>query len=44
MRSADEAARRAIVTCAPYKLPAEKYGTWRDITIDFDPRNLNQTP
>lgn len=42
MRAAAEAARRAIYTCAPYKLPADKYSTWRDITINFDPRQLNQ--
>ncbi len=42
MRAAAEAARRAIYTCAPYKLPADKYSTWRAITIDFDPRQLNQ--
>ena len=42
MRAAAEAARRAIYTCAPYKLPADKYSTWHDITINFDPRQLNQ--
>lgn len=42
VRAAAEAARRAIYTCAPYKLPADKYGTWRDITIDFDPRKMVQ--
>jgi len=42
MRAAAEAARRAIYTCAPYKLPAEKYGIWRDITVDFDPRKMLQ--
>ncbi len=42
MRAAAEAARRAIYTCAPYKLPADKYSTWRDITINFDPRQLSQ--
>ena len=42
MRAAVEAARRAIYTCAPYKLPADKYTTWRDITIDFDPRKMVQ--
>ena len=42
VRAAAEAARRAIYTCAPYKLPADKYGTWRDITIDFDPRKMLQ--
>lgn len=42
MRAAAEAARRAIYTCAPYKLPADKYSTWRDFTIDFDPRKMFQ--
>ncbi len=42
MRAAAEAARRAIVTCQPYKLPADKYSAWRDITIDFDPRKMVQ--
>jgi outer membrane biosynthesis protein TonB len=37
-RAAAEAARRAIYTCAPYKLPAERYAQWRDITLKFDPR------
>jgi hypothetical protein len=42
MRAAAEAARRAIYTCAPYKLPAEKYSTWRDFTIDFNPSKMAQ--
>jgi hypothetical protein len=42
MRAADEAARRAIMTCQPYRLPAEKYDSWRDITVDFDPRSMTQ--
>jgi len=42
MRAAVDAARRAIYTCAPYKLPADKYSVWRDITIDFDPRKMFQ--
>jgi hypothetical protein len=42
MRAAAEAARRAIYTCAPYKLPADKYSAWRDFTIDFDPRKMLQ--
>jgi outer membrane biosynthesis protein TonB len=39
-RAAAEAARRAIYTCAPYKLPADQYGQWRDITLTFDPRQM----
>lgn len=41
-QAAEDAARRAIVTCAPYKLPADKYTLWRDITIDFDPHQMVQ--
>ena len=36
-----EAAMRAIRQCQPYAmLPAEKFETWRDITINFDPREM----
>jgi outer membrane biosynthesis protein TonB len=42
MRAAADAARRAIMTCQPYKLPGDKYNTWRDVTIDFDPRQMIQ--
>jgi outer membrane biosynthesis protein TonB len=42
MRAAAEAARRAIYTCAPYKLPPDNYKVWRDITVDFDPRKMSQ--
>jgi len=42
MRAAAEAARRAIYTCAPYKLPADKYNVWRDISVAFDPRKMVQ--
>lgn len=40
LRAAQEAARRAIYTCAPYKLPADRYNQWRDITLVFDPRKM----
>jgi outer membrane biosynthesis protein TonB len=39
-RAAAEAARRAIYTCAPYKLPADRYKDWHDITLNFDPRQM----
>ncbi len=42
MRAAAEAARRAIYTCAPYKLPADKYNVWRVINFDFDPSKMVQ--
>lgn len=40
IRAAAEAARRAIYTCAPYKLPADRYSLWRDITMTFDPSKM----
>lgn len=39
-QAAAAAARRAIYTCAPYKLPADRYNQWRDITMTFDPRQM----
>jgi len=33
MRAAAEAARRAIYTCAPYTLPADRYNQWHDVTF-----------
>jgi outer membrane biosynthesis protein TonB len=39
--AATEAARRAIYTCAPYKLPADRYQEWREIKpFNFDPRTM----
>jgi outer membrane biosynthesis protein TonB len=41
VRAAAEAARRAIFTCAPYKLPANRYSQWREINpFIFDPRQM----
>jgi outer membrane biosynthesis protein TonB len=37
-RVAAESALRAVRRCAPYQLPPEKYDTWRDIRVTFDPR------
>jgi hypothetical protein len=31
-----ESAARAITKCAPYKLPVEQYGSWKDVTLYFD--------
>jgi outer membrane biosynthesis protein TonB len=39
-RAAAEAARRAIYTCAPYKLPGDRFSQWHDITLTFDPRQM----
>jgi len=35
--AASDAARRAVIRCQPYNLPPDKYETWRDIHITFDP-------
>ncbi len=40
MRAAAEAARRAIYTCAPYNLPADRYNQWHDVTFTFFPRDM----
>jgi outer membrane biosynthesis protein TonB len=39
-RAAAEAARRAIYSCAPYRLPADRYNLWRDINYHFDPSEM----
>lgn len=40
-RAAADAAERAIYTCAPYKLPADRYAQWREINpMIFDPRQM----
>ena len=40
MQAAAEAARRAIYTCAPYRLPADRYQEWRDTTFTFNPKDM----
>lgn len=40
-RTAAESARRAVLTCAPFKsLPVGKYNSWREITLTFNPREM----
>lgn len=41
-RTAAEAARRAVLNpkCNPIKLPSEKYDFWREIVINFDPKEI----
>ena len=31
---------RAVLRCQPLKLPQEKYNSWRDIEMRFDPRDM----
>lgn len=37
---APETAIRAVRQCAPYNLPPEKYDTWRQVKVTFDPRDM----
>jgi len=39
-RSAAESAVRAVRRCAPYNLPPQKYDSWREINVTFDPREM----
>ncbi len=39
-RAAAEAARRAVIQCAPYSLPADRYDSWQEIVLDFDPSRM----
>jgi len=39
-RAANEAALRAVRKCEPYKLPPEKYASWKEITLNFDPSQM----
>ena len=40
-RAAADSAMRAVHICGPYQLPPEKYATWSEITIEFDPRKMS---
>ena len=37
---AADAARRAVLQCQPYRLPATKYEVWKEVQVTFDPREL----
>jgi hypothetical protein len=38
--AAADSAKRAVLRCQPYDLPAGKYEAWRDINVNFDPREM----
>jgi colicin import membrane protein len=40
-RIAAEAAMRAVRRCQPYTLPAHKYDVWKDVEVNFDPRDMS---
>ena len=39
-QAAADAAVRAVIVCAPFSLPPDKYSAWREITWEFDPRSV----
>jgi outer membrane biosynthesis protein TonB len=41
-RAAAESARRAFFNpaCTPLKLPPDKYATWKDLVVDFSPKDI----
>jgi len=40
-QAASESALRAVRSCAPYNfLPVAKYEAWKDVIVDFDPRDM----
>jgi outer membrane biosynthesis protein TonB len=39
-RVAAESARRAVLQCAPYNLPVEKYEAWAEVLVHFDPSEM----
>ncbi len=39
-RAAADSAIRAVHICGPYNLPPEKYASWNEIVITFDPRQM----
>lgn len=40
IKQAYEAGRRALIRCAPYDLPKEKYAQWKQLEVVFNPRNM----
>lgn len=39
-RVAADAAVRAVLRCQPYQMPQEKYDSWRDVILNFDPSHM----
>lgn len=39
-RTAAESAVRAVQKCAPFNLPSDKYETWAEIVVNFDPSDM----
>jgi len=39
-QAAADSAVRAVYQCQPYELPKAKYALWRDMILNFDPRDM----
>jgi hypothetical protein len=39
-QAAADSAVRAVMLCQPYALPGAKYALWRDMILNFDPREM----
>ncbi|MBC2886918.1 cell envelope integrity protein TolA [Ochrobactrum sp. CM-21-5] len=39
-RAAAESAKRAVQRCAPYNLPRDKYDSWSEVIVNFDPSDM----
>lgn len=39
-RAAAESVLRAIRRCQPFQMPAEKYNRWRELELNFDPKQM----
>jgi len=39
-QAAADSAVRAVYQCQPYSLPSDKYALWRDMILNFDPRQM----
>ncbi|MEX1152378.1 hypothetical protein [Parvibaculum sp.] len=39
-QAAADSAMRAIRLCQPFKMPPDKYASWREIDMNFDPREM----
>ena len=40
-QAAPESALRAVRRCAPYTLPPDKYESWKEVKVTFDPREMS---
>lgn len=43
-QSATKTAMDAIYACAPFKFPPEHYAIWKDVVLNFDPKDVISAP